>query len=77
MKTAKEMLDKIKWDESEDAGAYTIYYKDFESLSEVRYVDIKRIEVEFMIVIVKDKETNVPLHRIKVIKKNGEVVWQR
>lgn len=77
MKTAKEVLDKIKWDAKEDAAKYVIAYKDFESLSEIKFTDIKKIDEGFMIVNINGKETNIPLHRIREIKKDGEIVWQR
>ena len=73
MKTAKEMLNKIKWDEQEDPNAYTVGYKHDDEIVEIKFTDIKRFEDEFMII----GETNIPFHRIKIIKKNGEVVWQR
>ncbi len=76
MKTEREMLDKIKWAE-EDKTAYIIAYKDKEELKEIKFTDIKRVEDEFMIIDINGRETNIPLHRIKMIKKNGEVVWQR
>ena len=76
MKTEREMLDKIKWAE-EDKSAYVIAYKDKDALKEIKFTDIKRIEDEFMIIDINGRETNIPLHRIKMIKKNGETIWQR
>lgn len=73
----RDVLNKIKWDDNENPGDYTVGYKDFEDIKEIRYDDIKRVEDEFMIVDVDGKESNIPLHRIRVIKKKGEVVWQR
>ncbi|HLF54999.1 MAG TPA: DUF504 domain-containing protein [Candidatus Nanoarchaeia archaeon] len=77
MKTEREMLDKIKWDEKEDKSAYIIAYKDKDVLKEIKFTDIKRVEDEFMIIDINGRETNIPLHRIKMIKKNGEIIWQR
>lgn len=77
MKTAKEMLDKVRWDENENPEDYTIAYRDREELAEITYADIKRIEDEFMIVGVGGRETSVPLHRIRQIRKRGEIVWRR
>ncbi len=76
MKTEREMLDKIKWAE-EDKSAYIIAYKDKDVLKEIKFTDIKRVEDEFMIIDINGRETNIPLHRIKMIKKNGEIIWQR
>lgn len=76
MKTEREMLDKIKWAE-EDKSAYIIAYKDKDVLKEIKFTDIRRVEDEFMIIDINERETNIPLHRIKMIKKNGEIIWQR
>jgi len=75
----KELLNKIKWDKNEKPESYTLYYYDriLDKLIEIKYTDILRIEDNFMIVIQKGEETSIPLHRVRYVKKNDEIVWAR
>jgi len=77
MKTIKELINKIKYDKKE-RGDYSLFYIDRieNNYKEIKFKDIKRIEGNFLI-INKDKETEIPLHRIKIVKKNGMVIWRR
>ena len=77
MKPAQDVLNRIKWDEEWKAEEFTIEYLDLNELSAIPYTDIERIEDEFMIIKKDGKETNIPLHRIRIIKRNGDIVWQR
>ena len=43
----------------------------------IKYVNIKKIEGRFIVVERKNKEVNIPLHRIKEVSKKGVVVWKR
>lgn len=77
-----DILNKIKWDSRENPDDYTILYHDriLKTLIEINYTDIKRIEDSFMVVEREDepgKETMIPIHRIRKIKKKGVVVWSR
>ncbi|MBC8500695.1 MAG: DUF504 domain-containing protein [Nanoarchaeota archaeon] len=75
----KDFLNKIKWDSNLSEEDYTIYYFDRieNKLLELRYKDIKRLEGNFIITNINNKEINVPLHRIRKVEKEGVVVWQR
>ena len=77
MKTIKDLINKIKYDKKEK-GDYSLFYIDRieNNYKEIKFKDIKRIEGNFLI-INKDKETEIPLHRIKIVKKNGMVIWRR
>ena len=43
---------------------------------QIPYTKIKRIEGSFMVLDNED-ESNIPLHRIKKVAKNNNVVWER
>lgn len=38
---------------------------------------INKIEQGFLTLIKQGRETNIPLHRIKIVKKKDKVVWER
>ena len=71
------MLNQLKWDKKLKPEEYTVEYLDFGKLTQIPYVAIKRIEGLFIVIDKNGEETNIPLHRIRVIKKNGEVIWER
>lgn len=75
MQTIKDLLNKIKWDKKENPEDYAIYYLDriTKRLKKIAYKDITDIEGTFMLV----GESNIPLHRIKQVRKKGEVTWRR
>lgn len=79
MITIRELLNKIRWDEQEDSSQYEIYYLDRVEniLKKIYYEDIVELEGLFMDLLIEDKLTSVPLHRIKVVKKDDIVVWKR
>ncbi len=75
MKPIQDVLNQIKWDEKCKPDEYTIEYIDFGKLKSMAYTDIKRIEEGFM--IVGADEAHIPLHRVRIVKRKGETVWQR
>ena len=77
MKPEHEILNQIKWDKRLRKEDYTICYLDFGKIKEIPYNDIKRIEEGFMTIEKDGQETEIPLHRIRIIKKKGEIIWQR
>ena len=76
MITIKELLNKIKWDKNLNPKDYSLFYLDriTNELKEIRYEDIKDIEDNFMILA---DDTNIPLHRIKEVRKQGKLIWRR
>ena len=74
-----ELVNKIKWDENENPEDYTIGYEDrvAKKIVEVRFSDIKRVEDNFMILERDMEEVSIPLHRVRVVKKKDDVVWER
>lgn len=79
MITIKELLNRIRWDPQEHPEEYALFYHDRikDWLEEIAFAEIKRIEDNFMILFKEGKEINIPLHRIRKVKKKGELVWER
>jgi uncharacterized protein (UPF0248 family) len=79
MTTIKQLLDRIKWDESMDPEKFRIYYLDRKDnkLKEIRYVDIKKFEGTYMIIEKNGEDTAIPMHRIKRVTKAGFTFWKR
>ena len=74
-----DLLNKIKWDKKESPEDYEIAYFDRISNKKenLKYDEIKKIDGGFIIVEKEDKEVNIPLHRIREVKKKGVVIWKR
>ena len=79
MITIQDLLDKIKWDENLKEEEYTIGYEDRKAgkINFIAFTDIKKTEQGFMTIERAGVDVEIPIHRIKVVKKKGEVVWQR
>ncbi|MBW3023192.1 DUF504 domain-containing protein [Candidatus Woesearchaeota archaeon] len=75
---AKEMLNKIKWSDKEPEK-YLIFYADrkSEKLAKVAFREINNFEGNFLVVEKDGKETEIPLHRIREIRKQEKLVWRR
>ena len=69
------LLNKIKWDKNLNQKDYKIKYQDriLNKLIELDFENIKEINKEF--IIFNDK--NIPLYRIKEVRKKGELIWSR
>ena len=78
MQPISDLLNKIKWDKREKPKEYSIFYFDriLKTLIEIPYTKIKRVEGSF-IVLNNEEESNIPLHRIKRVTKNKDIVWER
>ena len=74
MISIKYLLNKIKWDKRENIEDYSLEYIDrIEKKNiEIRLKDIK-IEGDYIV----SEENTIPLHRIRKVKKNGKVIWNR
>jgi len=74
-----DLLNKIKWDKRENPEEYEIFYLDriSKKLIGLPYTSIKRIEGSFMVVMRNGEEVEIPLHRIKQVKKKGKIIWSR
>ncbi len=79
MQPIHELINKIKWDENENPSDYVIGYEDriLKKIIEIKFEEIKRIDEGFMAVDRGEEEAMIPLHRIRIVKKKGAVVWKR
>jgi uncharacterized protein (UPF0248 family) len=77
MITIKDLINKIKWDKRENPEDYTLTFIDFRKEKEISYAQIKRLEGNFMVLDSNGKEVEVPLHRVRKVKKKGNIIWQR
>ena len=70
-----EILNKIKWDKNLNKEEYFIYYLDNinKKLIEIKFNEIKEITRNF--ITLEDKE--IPLHRIREIRKKEKLIWKR
>lgn len=75
----RDLLNKIKWDPNEHPKDYTIFYYDrIKKINKkLRFDYIKEIESLFILVEVDDKKINLPIHRIREVRKNGKLIWKR
>lgn len=79
MTPIQHLLNKINYSGQEDIRDYTLFYYDRleEKLKPLKLTTIKKIEEGFLILKGKGKEVNIPLHRIKKVKKKGIIIWER
>jgi uncharacterized protein (UPF0248 family) len=79
MASILELVNKIRWDPREKPEAYTLFYLDRMSkeLKTLPFMDIKRIEGTFLIIERDGEETNIPLHRVRKVERDGKSVWER
>jgi len=73
----KDLINKIKWDKRENPKDYSLFYIDFNKKKELAYTKIKKLEGNFMIIEKNNEEIEIPLHRIREVKKKGKIVWKR
>ena len=73
MPSIKDIINKIKWDRSEDPKDYSLYYLDriTKSLRRIMFSEIERMDGNFIVLNREGEETNIPLHRIRIIKKKN------
>lgn len=74
-----DLLNKIKHDKRENSDDYTIVYLDriLNKGIEIRFSSIQSWSKSFMLVSSLSGQVDIPLHRIKQVKKNGTIVWKR
>ncbi len=79
MITAKEYLNKIKWDQRENPYEYSLLYYDriTDCLEELEIKDLKIEDNLIKFENIEGEIINIPLHRIRAIRKNGQNVWKR
>jgi uncharacterized protein (UPF0248 family) len=79
MQSILQLLNKIKWDKRENPDDYILFYYDRidNSKKQISYNEIKRREGSFLIIERDNDELNIPLHRIREVRKKGRLVWRR
>ena len=79
----KDIINKSLWDGKEDKSDYSFFYTDRITKKEIELKgdDILKLDGNFIVVerFVNDKfETaEIPMHRIRYIKKKGEKIFER
>ena len=73
----KDLLNKIKWSEEEPSD-YSIGYWDNadKKIVFIKFSEIKKIEGNFLL-LDRDEETYIPVHRVKEVRKKGKTIWER
>ena len=71
-----ELLNKIKWDKNLNPEEYKLYYLDriTNSLKEIKFIQIKEFSVFSLIVEKNNNDVDIPLHRIREVKKDGKII---
>ncbi len=77
-----ELLNRIRWDESFGAAAFELgYYDRVEGdILRVPFKDVRFEPGDHFAFQVADQEGEVhtvPLHRVKEVWRNGELIWHR
>ena len=73
-----DLLNKIRWDKNLKPEEYVIVYFDriAERTFEAPFTALGR-DGNFFTITVNGRKTSVPLHRIRQVKRNGKVIWER
>lgn len=74
---SKQWLDKIQWDKNESPNEYTLTYINFGKEREISYDEIINKDVFSFSINQEGQLAYIPYHRIRKIKKKGEIVFQR
>ena len=75
---AKEILNKIKWSEKEPEKYFIFYFDRIsKNLVKIKFKDIKKIEGNFLIVEKQGKEAEIPIHRVREVRKQEKLIWRR
>jgi uncharacterized protein (UPF0248 family) len=82
MKPIQELLNRIRWDKTFAQGEFIIGYYDRVEDRIIR-VPLREIFFEpgdhfgFDLIDEEGEVHSIPLHRIKEVFKNGELIWHR
>lgn len=78
----QDLLSQIRWDESFGKGNFVIGYYDRKS-EEIIQVPLQQVQFTpsdhffFRFTDQEERTREVPLHRIREVYKNGELIWHR
>lgn len=75
----QEYLNKIKWDDRLNPNEFYLYYYDRleDKLKQIKFTDVKDWGKEFMVVEKDNEQVEIPLHRIKQVRRGKKLVWER
>jgi uncharacterized protein (UPF0248 family) len=81
MKTIRELLNRIQWDDEFGKGDFAVGIYD-RVRDSVNFQPLENIKMEkgnhFSFTICIDGErVTIPFHRIREVRKNGECIWKR
>ena len=82
MQPIHELINRIRWDKEYAAAEFKIGFYDRLD-HEIIYLSLKAIQLDqndhyfFHFYDDNDEEHSVPLHRIKQVYRNGELIWHR
>ncbi len=64
MTPIKDLLNKLRWDKTEEQRDYTIGYEDrfLQHTPEIPFTAIKKIDGNFMVLEKNNEEAPIPLH---------------
>ncbi len=79
MITSRDLLNRIKWDKNLKNDLFSIGYIDnvLKKIIWIDYKEIIRLDGSFMVLLNKGEETYIPLHRIRKVRQNGKLIWER
>lgn len=83
MQQIKDLINRLLWDKKEDISDYSFFYMDriTKRSSEIRGSNIKRAEGSFIVIERENEgkieEVEIPMHRVREVKKKGVVVFKR
>jgi uncharacterized protein (UPF0248 family) len=75
----QELLNKVRYSPEENPEDYVLFYYDRieDKLMRLGLAEIKKIEDNFLVLMKEGKRINLPLHRIRKVKKKGKIIWER
>ena len=73
------ILNKIKWDKSENPDETFVFYFDriANKLVKIPFNSIKEIGKSFLTVEKDGEEVEIPIHRVREIKRNEKLIWAK
>ena len=78
MQYVGDLLNRLRWDKNLKPQEYVLVYIDRieEKNYEIPLTAIAR-KGNFIMILKQGKEQSIPLHRIRQVKRNGKVIWER
>jgi uncharacterized protein (UPF0248 family) len=82
MTPIQDLLSQIRWDESFGQGNFVIGYYDRKS-GEIIQIPLQQMQLTpndhffFRFIDQEGRAREIPLHRIREVYRNGELIWHR